>query len=116
MVHDRVIRGVTGPGRENGEKGSMLALNGLKWGVKRSKRGFLLAITGIIASNNQFHTDSALRQRIVGEDALAATIDCNPLKSLRLSGQSLSRPTKTKSGRHAPTQEILPEMSVFCSR
>ena len=51
MVHDGVIHGVTGPGRENGP---MLGLNRLKRGVKRSNRGFLLAITGIIASKNQF--------------------------------------------------------------
>ena len=50
VVHNGVIDGVTGPGRENGEKGPMLGLYGLKWGQKRSNRGFLLAITGIIAS------------------------------------------------------------------
>ena len=66
MVHDGVIRGVRGPARENGEKGPMLGLNGLKWGQKQSNRGFLLAITGIIASNNQFSTDSASRRFIAG--------------------------------------------------
>ncbi len=66
MVHDGVIHGVTGPGRENGEKGPMLGLYGLKWGQKRSNRGFLLAITGIIASKNQFWTDSVPRQPITG--------------------------------------------------
>ncbi len=66
VVHDGVIHGVRGPGRENGEKGPMLGLNGLKWGVKRSNRGFLLAITGIIESNNQFSTDSAPRRFIAG--------------------------------------------------
>ena len=66
MIHDGVIDGVTGPGRENGEKGPMLGLYGLKWGQKRSNRGFLLAITGIIASKNQFWTDSVPRQPITG--------------------------------------------------
>ena len=66
MIHDGVIDGVTGPGRENGEKGSVLELFGLKCGQKRSNRGFLLAITGIIASKNQFWTDSVPRQRITG--------------------------------------------------
>ena len=60
MIHDGVIHGVTGPGRENGEQGSVLELNGLKCGVRRSNRGFLLAITGIIASKSYFPT--SLRQ------------------------------------------------------
>ena len=50
MIHDEVIHGVTGPGRGHGEKGPVLELFGLKCGLKRSNRGFLLAITGIIAS------------------------------------------------------------------
>ena len=66
MIHDGGIDGVTGPGRENGEKGPVLGLYGLKWGQKRSNRGFLLAITGIIASKNQFWTDSVPRQPITG--------------------------------------------------
>ena len=49
-----VIHGVTGPGRGNGENGSVLELCGLKRGAKRSNRGFLLAITGIIASKSHF--------------------------------------------------------------
>ena len=56
MIRDGVIHGVTGPGRENGEQGSVLELNGLKCRAKRSNRGFLLAITGIIASKSQFRT------------------------------------------------------------
>ena len=66
VIHDVVIHDVMEPGRGNGEQGSVLELCGVKCRAKRPNRGFLLAITGIIASKNQFCTDSAPRQRIVG--------------------------------------------------
>ncbi len=57
-----VIDGVMLPQRGNGAHRSVLKFCGLKGRAKRSKRGFLLAITGIIASKTQFRANFNARE------------------------------------------------------
>ena len=57
-----VIDGVMLPRRGNGAHRSALKFCGLECGAKRSNRGFLLAITGIIASKNQFRAKFNARE------------------------------------------------------
>ena len=59
-----MINGVMLPQRGNGARRAVLKFCGLKCGAKRSNRGFLLAITGIIARKNQFRAESVLHKRI----------------------------------------------------
>ena len=59
-----VIDGVMLPQRGNGARRLALKFCGLKCRAKRSNRGFLLAITGIIASKTQFRAESILREHI----------------------------------------------------
>ena len=63
MIHDVVIYDVTGPGRENRENGSVLELCGLKCGVKRSNRGFLLT-TYFIGTHYSRTAPSLIRGRM----------------------------------------------------
>ena len=58
------INGVMLPRRGKGAHRSALKFCGVKCGARRSNRGFLLAITGIIASKNRFRAESILRENI----------------------------------------------------
>ncbi len=50
------------PKRGNGERRLALKFCGLKCGAKRSNRGFLRAITGIIGRKHQFRAKSVLHE------------------------------------------------------
>ena len=77
-----VINDVMLPRRGNGEHRLALKFCGLKCRAKRSNRGFLLAITGIIASKHQLYTSLHTTYNMSHySPQMAITFDRNPLKS-----------------------------------